>query len=214
MLSILWGEAPDVFKQVLEFYVEPYSSILDLTYGNGKMWRSLDERYTMHLTTNDVDPESPSQFHVPFHQIADFLKGVRKGLLNIDAAIYDPPYKYEQPSHYLRLNHGGLALHHGENDLDWKANKTKWMVQDQVSTAEVLNTELPKILRDGGSVIVKIMNTRLKGNLIANDRIIIDAFTNFSLFDQVVYVRTLTGLFHNIKRAQVAHGFYLIFKKI
>jgi len=38
VLTVLFGESPEVFKQIVEFYFKPESWIVDLTYGDGKLW--------------------------------------------------------------------------------------------------------------------------------------------------------------------------------
>jgi len=57
------------------------------------------------------------------------------------------------------------------------------------------------------------MDTRIKGELILNHKIIIDELTNFKIKDVLIYVRLGVGVFKNNKSAQTAHGFFLIFKK-
>jgi hypothetical protein len=209
----MFGEQPDVFKQILEFYLKDIShpKVLDLTHGFGKLWRNVDLSH-YYLIANDVDKTIPYEdeigrrrhFHFPLETISkEFPEDT--GILGFDAAFYDPPYKYNSSSMSLSKSQ---AL-----DKDWKPSATLWTIYDQQRIARALNKEIPVILNPQGIFIVKIMNTRLNKQLILSDKIIIDALTNFDLFDQVVYIRTLTGLFVNTRVAQSAHGFYLIFKK-
>jgi len=203
MLSILIGEQPDILKQILNFYLSSGSKILDITYGHGKLYKASGyvnfDEYT--IVSNDRDPESPAQYHLPFFK----LEEIAREWGSFDAVIYDPPYKYDQPSYVFEISR--------ERDSDWKPIKTKWTVELQIEAAKTLNAILPKILRDNGYLICKIMDTRHKGHLVLNHVILIQEFTNFELIDVIVYVRTMMGLFRNNRHSQTAHGYYLIFRK-
>lgn len=203
MISVLIGEQPDILKQILNFYLPKGSKILDITYGHGKLFQasgniSFDE---YDIISNDIDPESPALYHLSFTQLSKIVKD--HGLF--DAVIYDPPYKYDQPSYVFEISR--------EQDSDWKPIKTKWTIDFQIRTANILNSVLPSVLKDNGLLICKIMDTRLRGHLILNHVILIQQFTNFELIDILIYVRTLMGLFRNNKHSQTAHGYYLIFRK-
>jgi len=197
------GEQPDVLKQILNFYLPAGSKILDVTYGHGKLYQASGyvnfDEYT--IVGNDIDPESPAQYHLPFQCLEEISR--EWGLF--DAVIYDPPYKYDQPSYIFEISR--------EQDSDWKPIKTKWTVDHQIESARILNEVLPRILTDDGYLICKIMDTRSKGKLIPNHIILVQEFTNFELVDIIVYVRTLMGLFRNNRHSQTAHGYYLVFRK-
>jgi len=199
LLSILIGEQPDIFKAVLDFYCPKGKAFLDITYGHGKLWTSIDpERYDV-LATNDVNPESLAHNHFRIGELPDHFDKNK-----YDAIIYDPPYKYNKSSYILFGQ---------KDDRDWRPRTTLWQPKDQVKSAGALNVVAPILLGPEGTLIVKIMDTRLEGKLILNDKIIIDNLTNFTLFDRVVYIRNLVGIFRQKKVAQTAHGFYLIFKR-
>jgi len=201
MLSVLFGEQSEILKQILNFYLPRGSKILDVTYGHGKLYR-LSGNLTLEyeIVSNDVDPESPSQYHLPFNRLFEIVKNHGR----FDAVIYDPPYKYDQPSYVFRVI--------PEQDADWKPLKTKWTIQHQTESATILNDVLPFIIKKNGFLIAKIMDTRKNGKLILNHNILINCLTNFELIDLIVYVRTMMGLFRNDRHSQTAHGYFLIFK--
>jgi len=199
MLSVLFGEQSEILKQILEFYLPKGSKILDVTYGHGRLSGNLMLEY--EIVSNDVDPESTSQYHLPFNRLFEIVKDHGK----FDAVIYDPPYKYDQPSYIFKVI--------PEQDTDWKPIKTKWTINHQISSATTLNCVLPSILKKKGFLIAKIMDTRKNGKLILNHSIIINCLTNFELTDLIIYVRTMMGLFRNNKHSQTAHGYFLIFSK-
>lgn len=199
MLSVLLGEHPDLVKQLVEFYVPKGSSILDLTYGHGKLWSAIDRSH-YDLVTNDVDPDSPAEWHVPFRSM---MTNPFRQRFNL--ALYDPPYMYGRHSKYL--------LSVVEKD-EWKPVKTKLTVEKQIELVQVLNQALPILLEDDGLLLVKIMNTRLKGHLILSNQIICKQLTQFEVKAEYVYIRTNTGFFRLKHTPQTAHGYYLVFSLI
>jgi len=205
MLSVLFSEQFDNFRHILEFYLGPEAIILDTTYGHGKLWQNVNRTKTTSnmwiIISNDVDSKSPAKYHYPIEDLHLIAK--IHGLF--DAVIYDPPYKYDVESY--------VFFQDPKKDADWQPNKTKWSVLDQVQCAKKLNLSAPQLLKEDGLLIVKIMDTRFKRELILNHKIIMDMLTNFELIDLLIYVRLGVGVFKNANVAQVAHGYYLVFKK-
>lgn len=197
MLSLLFGEQFDNLRHILEFYLSEGSKILDITYGRGGLWQSVKKAtpQIFQLTTNDIDLDSPAQHHYYFN---DLLK---IPIRDFDAVVYDPPYLYGRES---------FKLHNRPNEA-WTTNKTKWTVDLQVACAQELNKVLPHLLKKDGFLVVKIMDSRFKGQLVLNHKIIIDELTNFQIRDIIIYARLGVGVFKNKKTPQTAHGFYLIF---
>ena len=198
MLSVLFGEQFDNFRHIIEFYLNDESKILDITYGSGKLWMSVNNTSPpkYNLIKNDIDQEQKVDYHLEFSDLEQIIEKP------FDAIIYDPPYKYDEKSFSLQ----------DRVDYDWKSNKTLWTLKSQRGCAETLNETLPKILKKDGLVIVKIMDVRVKGKLIQNHQILIDAFTNLELISEIIYVRLGVGVFKNKVSPQTAHGYYLIFK--
>ena len=198
MLSVLFGEQFDNFRHILEFYLEDDSNILDVTYGSGKLWMTVNSTtpHKYNLTKNDIDLEQEVDYHLGFDELTKIKEKP------FDAIIYDPPYKYDTKSFTLQ----------DRPDYDWKQNKTLWTLKSQIGCAETLNEIFPKILKKEGLVIVKIMDVRVRGKLIQNHQIIIEAFTNLELISEIIYVRLGVGVFKNRVSPQTAHGYYLIFK--
>ena len=198
MLSVLFGEQFDNFRHILEFYLPDDSKILDVTYGSGKLWQTVNAySYPKYkLIKNDVDVEQKTDYHLSFDELEQIKEKP------FDAIIYVPPYKYDVKSYSF----------YERPDYDWKANKSLWMLESQVGCARELNKVFPKILKKGGIVIVKIMDVRVKGKLIPNHDLIIREFNNLELSDIIIYVRLGVGVFKNNTSPQTAHGYYLIFR--
>ncbi|MHA1288547.1 MAG: hypothetical protein ACTSPB_14175 [Candidatus Thorarchaeota archaeon] len=199
VLSVLFGEQFDNFRHILEFYLPDKSKILDVTYGAGKLWQSVNQvSYPdWNVTKNDVDLEVKADYHYDFENLHKI------GINDFDAVIYDPPYLYGRSSY----------IFYYQTDEDWTQNKTKWTVDAQVKCAQQLNNALPNLLRDDGFLIVKIMDSRENGKLVCNHDIIINEMTNLELKDIIIYVRLGVGVFKNNVSPQTAHGYYLIFQK-
>ena len=198
MLSVLFGEQFDNFRHILEFYLEDNSKILDVTYGSGKLWLSVNAysppKY--NLIKNDIDSEQEVDYHLEFEDLDKIEESP------FDAIIYDPPYKYDTKSFSF----------HERPDYDWKSNKSLWSLESQIGCARTMNTMFPKLLKKDGLVIVKIMDVRVKGTLIQNHELIIKEFTNLELISEIIYVRLGVGVFKNKVSPQTAHGYYLVFR--
>ena len=198
MLSVLFGEQFDNFRHILEFYLEDEANILDVTYGSGKLWQTVNSTtpHKYNLIKNDIDTEQEVDYHLDFEDLEQIEEHP------FDAIIYDPPYKYDTKSFSFNER----------PDYDWKSNKSLWKLESQIGCARILNTVFPKILKSEGLVIVKIMDVRVKGRLIQNHQLIIKEFTNLQLLSEIIYVRLGVGVFKNKVSPQTAHGYYLIFE--
>jgi len=198
LLSVLLKEQFDALRDILEFYLDPGSKILDITYGHGKLWQFIGNGVSnkYQVISNDVDPGSPSQYHYSFPSLHKIPHSP------YDCVLYDPPYKYNTSSFILFQR----------SDDDWRPNKTKWSISSQVQSARTLNNVLPPLLKENGLLIVKIMDTRYRGKLVLNHKIMLDTFSNFTIEDIIVYIRLLVGLFKNKKHSQTAHGYFMVFR--
>ena len=198
MLSVLFGEQFDNFRNILEFYLPDNSKILDVTYGGGKLWDSVNSySYPKYdLIKNDIDLEQETDYHLEFGDLEQIKE------TPFDAIIYDPPYKYDTKSFSF----------YDRPDYDWKSNKSLWTLESQKGCAKILNAVIPRILKKNGLVVVKIMDVRVDGKLIPNHDIIINEFSSLELKDIIIYVRLGVGVFKNKSSPQTAHGYYLIFK--
>jgi len=197
MLSVLFGEQDTVFKNILEFYAPAPAKILDLTWGAGKLWSSINEKVLGYdIIKLDINKqETRPNIYCDIRNLP--LAGTFKGI------VYDPPYRYSTKSFSFL----------SRPDYDWKSSKSLWTLQAQINTAKSLNEQLPFLMDKDSKLIIKIMDTRIKGRMILNHKMLIDLFTNFELVDLLIYVRLGVGVFRNPRTAQVAHGYFLIFKK-
>ena len=192
MLTVLYGESADLLAHIVRFYAPTAPTLLDITHGRG----TLTKKLTIPVVGVDKDPTSRATI------IADL------GNLPLDAdsfrlACFDPPYLY-----------GVQAMHMGPvGQKAWNSSRSTLKVPaDFVKLAADAARELARVLIVGGLVIIKVMDSRFKGQLVRNHDICIAAFEQcgFRLHDVLIYIRTVTGSFTNTKSAQSAHGYYII----
>src|SRR3990167_8274776 len=195
MLTVIYAESADNLAHLIRFYAPTADRLLDITYGGG----TLSSRSPIPVTGIDIDRGSKA------HIIADITLPlpVEKGSFEI--AVYDPPYLY-----------GSKAMHMGPVGMKtWQPERSTWKTPvDLIHLTNGAASNLYPVMKPNGCTVVKIMDSRFKGRLILNHRLVTDAFeaNNWRLVDQIVYIRTVTGSFVNKKSAQCAHGYFLIFR--
>lgn len=192
MLSVLFGEQPDLMKHIADFYFPTDARVLDVSHGIGSLVQRLE-----NVTGVDIDPRSPAQFEadstdLPFDDCS------------FDVGIFDPPYLYGRSTQRLQDR---------PKWTDERSRQEHPLEFVKLATGTAL--ELERVLVPGGIVVVKVADSRYKGRLVLNHSIIIDAFqeAGLPLRDLLVYVRGGTGLFKNAKSAQGSHGYFVISQK-
>ena len=195
MLSVVFAESADNFAHLVRFYAPDADRLLDVTHGAG----TLTKRCPIPVLGVDRDPGSKASVicdscALPFRDDS------------FAAAVFDPPYLY-----------GSHAMHMGPiGKKTWSTLRSTWDVPaDLVRTARGIAAELYRVCQGEATVFCKVMDSRFKGKLIRNHDIVADAFEErgFTLIDQIVYVRTVTGSFVNAVSAQSAHGYFLVLRK-
>lgn len=194
MISILFAESGDNLAHLIRFYAPSARRLLDVTYGAG----TLTKRCPIPVIGIDNDPDTAPAVRADATQLP-FLDG------SFEAAVFDPPYLY-----------GSTAMHMGLiGGKTWSNKRSTWKRPEHlINMAIGVAGELRRVLAPNGVAITKIMDSRFKGRLVRNHDHVIDMFetAGFTLHDQLVYIRTVTGSFVNTKTAQSAHGYFLIFK--
>lgn len=196
MLSVLLLEQDDIIPHLVKFYAPGAKRVLDCTYGKGTLVRSLEGVQVygsdlLPLQTKATDSVVRANFgYLPF---AD---------KSFDVTIYDPPYLYGKQSTIL----------YERSDTDWQPQHT--MLQKPDDFLSLVSLAAPECLRVSSLCFAKVMNSRIKGVLVDNKHMINQSFTNsgWTLLDELIYVRLGVGVFRNRRTAQVAHGYYLVFK--
>lgn len=195
MLSVLFAESADNLAHLVRFYAPKAMRLLDVTYGSG----TLVKRCPIPVISVDRDlTATPTVYAdsgaLPFRDAC------------FDVAVFDPPYLY-----------GTATTHQGiVGQKTWSNVRSTWLrPQEFTSCCERISAELKRVLTPHAIVICKIMDCRYKGRIVRNHDIMAEAFERegFTLRDQNVYIRTVTGSFVNPKSAQSSHGYFLILEK-
>ena len=126
----------DVFPFVLSLYVEPGSTVADVTYGKGVFWRKVP-REAYRLLATDLDSGTDCR-NLPYEDAS------------IDCVVFDPPYMHTPggTAHVGHQNYEGYyknnrttsekKYHEAVLDLYFRAAREAW-----------------RVLRRGGAYIVK-----------------------------------------------------------
>jgi len=136
VFSSYGGTNDEVFPFVLSLYVEPGSTVADVTFGNGVFWRKVPEDTYKVLAT-------------------DLAKGVDCRRLpyedkSIDCVVFDPPYMHT-PGGTAHVNHQNYEGYYKNN----QANSTKKYHDAVLDLYFSAAREAWRVLREGGSYIVK-----------------------------------------------------------
>lgn len=195
MLSVLFAESGDNLSRLLEFYAPTATRVLDVTFGAG----TLTKRARIRVVGVDKDRTTTPSVHADSRALP-FRYG------SFSAAVYDPPYLY-----------GTLAMHQGTiGKKTWSNARSTWKSpQELMQTSDGVARELARVLEPNGVAICKIMDSRYRGRLIRNHDIVAEAFERhgFTLRDQIVYIRTVTGSYVNRVSAQSTHGYFLMLSR-
>ena len=195
MLTCFQGSTNEVFQKILKFFVKPDSLILDINYGRGLSWVDLKEKYTI------IKVDKRKLFNdVIKADLNDYLK--KKESNSVDAVYFDPPYYFKEKIGQYNINNQML------ND----EKEVFWTEKEFDEALQTIQKEIPRILKDNGVFIVKIMDGYIGKNYYPNA---------FKLFKVMFGVMRSEGIFicpiqkkdliHNFIREN--HIYYLVFRK-
>ena len=195
MLSVFFAEQDSAMRQIFDFYTPECTSVLDVSFGGGKLSRRLPN-------VVGVDQDSNTKADIIANSTVLPLKDA-----TFQVGIFDPPYLYGRRRVELKRKKETSW----DSDVRTKQQTPEEFVQRVIGTAR----ELFRVLCSEGIAYVKVCDSRFNGHLIPNHILCINAFIDagFILHDIVVYIRTFTGMFSSAKSAQNAHGYFIIFRK-
>jgi hypothetical protein len=209
--TFLVDEQGYIFRRLLELYYPNGARVIDLTFGKGKLWAEIFRnpllRAMYPVTACDAAPD------------ANAVRGVLAVKKNLftdnyddlglhDVALYDPPYLVDRVSFdYV-----------GASSRSWAASDLEKFTSN--SSVEVFNfrteclrRKATSFLKPGGTLLVKVMDPRKDGCLIAHHINIVNTLSpSFELTDVAVYQRLgastwqIEGHLHNL------HGYWLTFR--
>ena len=195
MLSCFQGPTNIVFQKILKFFVKQNSLILDMTYGRGLSWQDIQEKY--NLTKVDkrklFDDVIKSDFK-------DYLKEIKDSSFN--CLYFDPPYYFKEK--IKNFNIKDLMLNHDEEVF--------WTEKEFRESLEILKKEVPRILKDRGIFIVKIMDGYIGKEYYPNAFEIFNIFTNI-MIPRGIFICPIQRKDTIIHFIRENHIYYIVFQK-
>lgn len=136
VFSAYVGTNDEVFPFVMSLFVEPGSTVADVTFGRGVFWRKLPKD-TYKLLPSDLQSGVDCR-KLPYQDAS------------IDCVVFDPPYMHT-PGGTAHVEHQNYEGYY-KNNLATSDKKYHEAVLDLYFTAA---REAWRVLRDGGVYIVK-----------------------------------------------------------
>ena len=130
------GTNDEVFPLVLSLYVEPGSTVADVTYGKGVFWRRVPkDLYDLRATdlADGIDCRN-----LPYEDAS------------IDCVVFDPPYMHT-PGGTAHANHQNYEGYYRNNEATSEKKYHEAVLDLYFAAAR----EARRVLRDGGIYIVK-----------------------------------------------------------
>jgi len=196
------GTNDAIFPHVLSLYVQPGSTVADVTYGRGIFWKKVPRgKYKLLATdwkTNGTDCRS-----LPY------------GDSSVDCVVFDPPYMHT-PGGTAHVNHQNYENYYQNNAAqNGSGKKYHEAVLDLYFKAA---HEAHRILRDGGTYIVKcgdevcanqqrLTHVELINELTSNGFVIEDLF--------ILLRNNKPGMSRVLRQvhARKNHSYFLVFWK-
>lgn len=226
----------DILVDLLEMYFPDGARVIDLTYGTGALWWKIFETPRLNSSYRVTKCDAEPSLEGDGIQKLDLLQDDYSALGQHDAAIFDPPYLIGRPSFdypasskVLNSNISGtqvMAMQF-QGKRSWSAKARSKTMEGGINrfvanmTLDVFNERLrgvarvaPAVLKEGGLLLVKIMNPRHKKKLVDHALAIKLALAqNFCLIDELVYIRQGATTWKVKGHLQNLHGYWLVFQK-
>lgn len=199
VFSASMGTNDLIFPQILSLYVEPGSTVADVTYGKGVFWRHVPKD-AYNLLPSDIS-EGTDCRKLPY----------KDG--SIDCMVFDPPYMHT-PGGSAHVNHQNYEGYYKNN----KANSSKKYHEAVLDLYFTSAKEAWRVLKETGVYIVKCQDEvcanqqRLAHIEIINEL----ALYGFIAEDLFVVVRTgKPGVSRVLRQvhARKNHSYFIVFIK-
>lgn len=136
VFSAFAGTNDEVFPNVLSLYVEPGSTVADVTFGKGVFWRNIPSEAYRLLQTDLADGTDCR--NLPYKDAS------------IDCVVFDPPYMHT-PGGTAHVNHQNYESYYQNNQAGSEKKYHEAVLDLYYSAAR----EAHRVLREGGIYIVK-----------------------------------------------------------
>ena len=190
-----------VFPRILDLYVDPGSTIADVTYGKGVFWRNVqDEKYDLRAT--DIRQGVDCR-HLPYPDGT------------IDCVVLDPPYMHS-PGGTAHATHTAFERHYRNNGSGGQS-KSKYHAA-VLELYEDAGKEAVRVLRDQGVLIVKCQDEVCSNRQRFTHVEIMQAYAGLGLVAEDLFVvvrQNRPGVSRAVRQvhARKNHSYFLVFWK-
>lgn len=217
MRSILNQSSADNLRDLILNYNldRPEYRIIDFTYGKGGLWET-DYPYKCQRIFCDAISEDCNVLK------KELGKDTYSDLRDIDAGIFDPPYKIgaESVDYTTKQKNGKNVVvsvsNQGKNSWSAEGNLARFTSniteQNFVDRIKSLEIACKQCMHKDSLLFIKVMNTRFKKRLIDNKQHCIANLPSFVYHAEFIYQKALVPIWrhHNA----IAHGYWLVMKMI
>jgi len=193
------GTNDEVFPLILSLYVEPGSTVADVTYGKGVFWRKVPED-AYKLLASDISGGVDCR-NLPYEDAS------------IDCVVFDPPYMHT-PGGTAHVNHQNYEGYYKNN----AANSEKKYHEAVLDLYFHAAREARRVLRDGGIYIVKCQDEVCANQQRLTHVELINQLHEYGFVIEDLFVVLRTGKpgvsrIINQAHARKNHSYFLVFLK-
>jgi hypothetical protein len=193
------GTNDEVFPFVLSLYVEPGSTVADVTYGKGVFWRKVPKD-AYNLLPSDLES------NVDCRKLAYETR-------SIDCVVFDPPYMHT-PGGTAHVNHQNYEGYYKNNQSNSDKKYHEAVLDLYFSAAR----EAWRILREGGIYIVKCQDEVCANQQRLTHVEVIDELQKYGFVTEDLFVVVRNGK-PGVSRlltqahARKNHSYFVVFRK-
>lgn len=210
MLTCVSVGTNTAFQFILNFYKKPPAKVLDLTYGEGHSWEPLPATNKKYKQLN----EALNKYDIVKADIRNVKKidvriDVRKPLpipdKAFDVVYYDPPFYYLDIASTIDTESQAKKLLSAKEEI-------YWLTRDFELSRKNLKTEVPRVLKKDGFLIIKIGDAYTADEYTPNTFLLWESF--HAVLKSVGFFIIPRQMKDTIPSVVRANSFqYLVFKK-
>jgi hypothetical protein len=193
------GTNDAVFPFVLSLYVEPGSTVADVTYGKGVFWRKVPKD-AYNLLPSDIVSGADCR-DLPYKSSS------------IDCVVFDPPYMHT-PGGTAHVNHQNYEGYYKNN----QANSDKKYHEAVLDLYFTAAREAWRVLREGGIYILKCQDEVCANQQRLTHVELINELQRYGFITEDLFVVTRTskpGVSRLLRQAHARknHSYFIVFMK-
>jgi len=187
----------ELIRDIALHYQPPPAFLVDPMCGNGVFYRSWQPKdYGYKTYFSDVEQTKQSKHVHDVRNLQEHFSG------QADLIISDPPYPIAEAGNWSKKKN--LKRRYVASQIKTKGDYERFIKE--------LNQIFRRIINDKGILIHKAQDVHRKGKFIPYHILVCDWFTNFKLFDIVIYRNFYNRAPWKSKYAHNTHSYFLIFK--